>query len=74
MIFGGGPFCIWFMGFVQGGEFRWFADFQLVPARESSPSFSPFQQQQLRQFLPTARMQFLVAAISCFSERVLHLP
>ena len=22
VIFGGGPFCIWFLGFVRGGEFR----------------------------------------------------
>ena len=52
LIFGGGPFGIWFLGFVRGGEFRWSADFQLIPARGSAPS-------SLRQFLPAAGMQFL---------------
>ena len=46
VIFGGGPFGIWFLSFVRGGEFRWSADFQLIPARGSAPSFSSFQQQQ----------------------------
>ena len=46
VIFGGGPFFLWFLGFVWGGEYRRSADFQLIPARGSAPSFSSFRQQQ----------------------------
>jgi len=38
VIFGGGPFGIWFLGFVRGGEFRRSADFQLILARGLAPS------------------------------------
>ena len=38
MIFGGWPFLIWFLGFVQVVEERRFADFQLILARGSAPS------------------------------------
>ena len=63
VIFGGGPFCIWFLGFVRGGEFRWSADFQLIPARGSAPSFSSFQQQQF-----TAVSSSSWDAVSCSSH------
>ena len=42
VIFGGGPFLLRFLGFVRGGEYRRSADFQLISARGSAPSFSPF--------------------------------
>ena len=74
MIFGGGPFGIWFLGFVRGGEFRWSADFQLIPARDQPLASVHSSSSSLRQISPAAGMQFLVAAISCLSERVLHLP
>ena len=74
MIFGGSPFLLWFLGFDRGGEYRRSANFQLIPASGSAPSFSPFQQQQFYDSFLAAGTQFLVAAISCLSERFLHLP
>ena len=65
---------IWFLGFVRGSEYRWSTDFQLIPARGSAPSFSPFQQQQFYGSFLAAGTQFLVATISYLSERVLHFP
>ena len=61
--FGGGPVCIWFLSFVQGGEFRWLADFQLILARESAPSFSSFPQQQFTT-VPSSSWD----AVSCSSH------
>ena len=74
MIFGGGPFGRWFLGVVRSDEFRWSADFQLIPARESAPSFSSFQQQQFTAVSSSSWDAVSVAAISYFSERILHLP
>ena len=66
VIFGGGPFCSWFLGFVRSSEYRRSTDFQLIPARGSAPSSSSLQQQQFTVVSSSSWDAVSIAAISCF--------